>query len=280
MKRNNDIDFGFNLYQDSVTLKECFNTIGLLKVEVTIDSGILIVTIDTKEMLSKIEYEVAKFLQNQFIKYLKENYGQFKYGGRSVKEIISILNERETVVITFAIGHSEETNLKEQWIFADIIKSLYLAVDEAKVEYCFNVKEDSSHDIPYNIFWELDTWNDGCLEDDQEDSCVPPENIRVYKLDKKCLYGMSLGYYDIDIKLVESDIVPELIGVVFDSVEDFCYVTSYEDEENIYIYSAIELNEDNIFEIEEALFSVLHNISLNKPAETLENFYGRYIINE
>ena len=58
--------------------------------------------------------------------------------------------------------------------------------------------------------------------------------------------------------------------------EDFCYVTSYEDEENVYLYSVKELNKDNVFDIEEGLFNLLGLISVAKDdaEDTLEDYFS------
>ena len=134
------------------------------------------------------------------------------------------------------------------------------------------------HEIPNEILWELDTWNEGWIEDGEEEKCIPDESIKVYYFKKDWLYSICLGYYGIDLSLFETDIVPELIGVLFESTGDFCYITSYEDEENVYIYSAQELNEDNLFDLEEGLFNLLGLITPEVKEdgndETLEDLFS------
>ena len=55
------------------------------------------------------------------------------------------------------------------------------------------------------------------------------------------------------------------------------YVTSFEDEENVYLYSSKELNEDNIFDIEEGLFNLLPLISPKEKdtEDTLEDLFSK-----
>jgi hypothetical protein len=170
----------------------------------------------------------------------------------------------------------EEVKAKIKTVINHIIKALYFAVDEAKVEFGFYVVEASEHDIPDEIFWELDTWNEGWIEDGEPEKCVPDDNMKVYKFKKDWLYSICLGYYAIDLDLFETDVVPELIGILFDSTEDFCYITSYEDENWVYLYSVVELNEDNVFDIEEGLFNVLGLIATaaDDTDDTLEDMFS------
>ena len=69
-----------------------------------------------------------------------------------------------------------------------------------------------------------------------------------------------------------------MFGILFNrfaSTEDFCYITSYEDEEYVYLYSVCDLNDDNIFDIEEGLFNLLGLIknSEDKNGMTLEDYF-------
>lgn len=268
-----DLECGYKLCKDIDLLKNAVHTIGLLKVEEKLEGNLLYIILETKKTSSPIEQKVAKFLMGEIIKNFKYFAATFNYGSLVVRPIISVLNHEETLVITYQFI-KDDTFYHKKELFFDLIKALVFAVDEAKVEYCFNIKE-SEHEIPMLIYCELDTWNDGCIENEEEQECVEPEQLRVYEFDKKMLYGICLGYYPIDITLLENDIIPELIGTVFDSVEDFCYVTSCEDEDKVYVYSATELNEDNIFDIEEGLFNLLGLIIPEREYEyeTLEEYY-------
>ena len=105
-------------------------------------------------------------------------------------------------------------------------------------------------------------------------SFVDYDDIKQYRINKNCLYGISLGYYDIDMSIVESDLVPELIGVLFESVEDFCYVTS--DKDYIYLYSVVPFNDDTEFDIEEGLINCLHLLSQTNQEETLDDLWGEW----
>lgn len=253
-------------------IQDIFSIVNLLNIKLSVEKNILIISVSEKEDLkSKNEKEVAHFLMEHFVFYFKKSISPFCYNGCSIEPIVTF---GEKFVVTYPFSFTQK-KYKNKWLFIDFLEALYFAVDEAKVEYCFFIEEDSTHSVPIEILWELDTWNDGCYENEVPEECISPEDLKVYKFKKQSLYGISLGYYDIDLSLLETDIVPELIGVIFDSTEIFCYVTSYEDEEYVYIYSATKLTEDNIFDIEEGLFNLLEIISTNdnKRLGTLEDYY-------
>lgn len=253
-------------------IQNVFDVINLFDLKLSVEENVLIVSISEKrELKTKVEKKIAHFLMKHFISYFKKSISPFCYNGYSIEPIVTF---GETLVVTYPFS-SIKKEYKEKWLFIDFLEALYLAVDEAKVEYCFFIEEDINHSIPIEILWELDTWNDGCYDNGTLDECVAPEDLITYKFKKESLYGICLGYYDLDLSLFETDIVPELIGVVFDSTETFCYVTSYEDDEYVYIYSTTKLTEDNIFDIEEGLFNLLELISTNsnKQLDTLEDYY-------
>lgn len=268
------LEDGYGLYKDIELLKDAIHTTGLLKVRSEIEGNLLYITVENKVLNTNIEKEIARFLMKNLIQHFKQFAKTFNYGSFVVRPILSVLNHEETLVITYQFS-KDDTLYHHEWMFFDLVKAVVFAVEDAKVEYCLAIQE-SDHEIPMSIYWELDTWNDGWMEDEEEDKCVAPEQLRVYEFDKRKLYGICLGYYPIDLSLFESDIVPELIGILFDSTEEFCYVTSYEDEEKVYLYSAVELNEDNLFDIEEGLMKILEDISPkeNKNYESLETYFS------
>ncbi len=268
------LEDGYGLYKDIELLKDAIYTTGLLEVRSEIEGNLLYITVENKVLSTNIEKEIARFLMKNLIQHFKQFAKIFNYGSFVVRPILSVLNHEETLVITYQFS-KDNTLYHHEWMFFDLVKAVVFAVDDAKVEYCLAIQE-SDHEIPMSIYWELDTWNDGWMEDEEEDKCVAPEQLRVYEFDKRKLYGICLGYYPIDLSLFESDIVPELIGILFDSAEEFCYVTSYEDEEKVYLYSAVELNEDNLFDIEEGLMRILEDISPkdSKAYESLETYFS------
>lgn len=218
---------------------------------------------------------VGNFLLNKLYHYLSESDYNNKvfYIGTVSSQYRGIEDASFTVVIDFKEDELNRCNI----LYNEMINALYLSVDDAKVEFGFHIEECFSHEIPNEVYWELNTWNDTLIDDGEEEKCIPEENIKVYYFKKEWLYSICLGYYGIDLKFFETDIVPELIGVLFESIEDFCYVTSFEDEENVYLYSSKELNEDNIFDIEEGLFNLLPLISPKEKdtEDTLEDLFSK-----
>ena len=218
--------------------------------------------------------KVGNFIIDKIYSYLLASEYNDKYF--YIGEFRSNYEEKEEVGFTLVFNFDKDELNRCKKIFDELVTALYFAVDEAKVEFGFHIEEANEHEIPNEIFWELDTWNEGWIEDGEEDKCVPDDAIKVYSFKKDWLYSICLGYYAIDLTLFETDIVPELIGILFESTEDFCYVTSYEDEENVYLYSVKELNEDNVFDIEEGLFNLLGLISVAKDdtEDTLEDYFS------
>lgn len=165
---------------------------------------------------------------------------------------------------------------KNKGVTADIVDILYQVVDMAKVEYCLTFEYSTEVELSFDILCEIDQWNEDqeYYGDDTTGSIVDYTRIRQYRMDKNCLYGTSLGYYDIDMSIVESDLVPELIGILFKSTEDFCYVIS--DDKYINFYSIVPFNEDIEFDIEEGLMNCLHLLSQTNQEETLEDLWSEF----
>lgn len=215
--------------------------------------------------------KVARFIYNRTYELLQQDeyYNNKFYIGTCQCSFCGRM-DKENFTVTYDCQNND-------LVIKSLVEALYYAVDEAKVEFCFYIEGEFIHEIPNTIFWELDTWNEGWMDDGEEDEhFVSDEDLKVYRIKKECLHSICLGYYTINLDLFESDVVPELIGVVFNSIEDFCYVTSYENEDWIYIYSAKELNEDNLFDIEEGLFNLLGLISPAKDfcGLTLEEYFS------
>lgn len=189
----------------------------------------------------------------------------------------SVIDGIEEKGINLVIDLKGEAVSKCSIVYRELIENLYFTVVSATVEFGFHIEACPSHEVAPDIFWELDTWNEGWIDDGEKDKCASRDDIKCYRFKKDWLYSISLGYYTINLDLFETDVVPELIGVLFDSTEDFCYITSYEDEENIYVYSVKELDDNNTFDLEEGLFNLLSNISfpinVTKTDETLEELY-------
>lgn len=255
-------------------VNDAINLIGFLDCEFSVNKNILIISISKQSELKNSDKRVGDFVFANFQKYIRQELVDIYWDGIYFKPILGYCDTM--VTITYDCRDVKTNITKNINGIADaIIKSLYYAIDESKIEFAFQIEEDENHDIPNEIYWELDTWNDELIMNEEEDKCVPPENLRASKFKKDCLYGISLGYYPIDLSLFETDITPELIGVVLDSTEDFCYVTAYEDADYIYIYSTSKLTEDNIFDIEEGLFNLLSLIKKEGyiETETLEDMF-------
>lgn len=255
-------------------VNDAINLIGFLDCEFSVNKNILIISISKQSELKNSDKRVGDFVFANFQKYIRQELVDIYWDGIYFKLILGYCDTM--VTITYDCRDVKTNITKNINGIADaIIKSLYYAIDESKIEFAFQIEEDENHDIPNEIYWELDTWNDELIMNEEEDKCVPPENLRTSKFKKDCLYGISLGYYPIDLSLFETDITPELIGVVLDSTEDFCYVTAYEDADYIYIYSTSKLTEDNIFDIEEGLFNLLSLIKKEGyiETETLEDMF-------
>lgn len=255
-------------------VNDAINLIGFLDCEFSVNKNILIISISKQSGLKNSDKRVGDFVFANFQKYIRQELVDIYWDGIYFKPI---LGHCDTMVTITYDCRDVKTNITKNinGIADAIIKSLYYAIDESKIEFAFQIEEDENHDIPNEIYWELDAWNDELIMDEEEDKCVPPENLRTSKFKKDCLYGISLGYYPIDLSLFETDITPELIGVVLDSTEDFCYVAAYEDADYIYIYSTSKLTEDNIFDIEEGLFNLLSLIKKEGyiETETLEDMF-------
>ena len=255
-------------------VNDAINLIGFLDCEFSVNKNILIISISKQSELKNSDKRVGDFVFANFQKYIRQELVDIYWDGIYFKPILGYCDTM--VTITYDCRDVKTNITKNINGIADaIIKSLYYAIDESKIEFAFQIEEDENHDIPNEIYWELDNWNDELIINEEEDKCVPPENLRTSKFKKDCLYGISLGYYPIDLSLFETDITPELIGVVLDSTEDFCYVTAYEDADYIYIYSTSKLTEDNIFDIEEGLFNLLSLIKKEGyiETETLEDMF-------
>lgn len=270
-----NLECGYILSEDIKFLKDAFYTVGLLQIKESVEGNVLYVSVDTKENKNMVEDNVARFLMKNLIKYFKQFARAFYYNCFYVTPIISVLNRNETLVIAYKFSPRKNDEKTGRFVFLDLIKALNYAVDEARVEYCFFIDRDYEHYIPMSIVWELEEWNDGWIADGEEDKCIELEQINVYKFNKEKLYSICLGYYPIDLSLFESDIVPELIGTILELTEDFCYVSSCEDDNNVYIYSAVELDEDDIFEIEERLFDLMNMIVPEQKYqyEALDTYY-------
>lgn len=234
-------------------------TIGVLKAERTIDTDNKIgITIK----LGQQSHQVGNFLLNHIAK--------------------NILNKSKSPIVCYMmtgwllVQYKLEDNVIKinHKVIDELIEALYLAVDEAKVEYCLRIEPVTNKDVPMQMIWEIDTWNEDCEMEGEPERFIDYHDIYQYKIPKETLYGISLGYYAIDLDLIESDLCPELIGVIFESTEDFCYATAYEDEDYIYLYSAVEFTEDNIFDIEEGLLNFLSVISNENSEETLEDIWS------
>ena len=108
-----------------------------------------------------VNYDVG--FSFEITKYIKQEIKDICYDGLYIS---SILGYGDVLVITYdckAINNNG--NQKDEKIFDSIIKSLYYAVDEAKVEFCFYIEKDDTHDIPNEIYWQLDNWNDELVYD-------------------------------------------------------------------------------------------------------------------
>lgn len=242
------------------------DTVGLLKAEYNLTEDDWVTITITKNVVENDSIEVANFLFSTFFEELRNINKAYQ----------DDFKNHITCVYSVEYDAEERTN--------DVIKVLtevlYNTVDIAKVEYTSIVEKDVNHNIPAQVCWELEEWNSKCDYNEDEDGIHTYDDLMVYRLDKKRLYGLSLGIYKIDLGLIESDLVPELISVLFESTEDFCYVTAFEDKDYIYFYTTTELNDDNIYDIEEGLIQYLDIISVTNPDETLEDFYYKIVEKE
>lgn len=240
------------------------DTIGLLHAEYKILDGNLIQITIIEKLKEYDNVEVSHFVRNTFIKYLKEKTHYF----------VDDMSDKVEICYKIPVG-AEELN---ETVIKTLINCLYETVDEAKVEFARIIEKDTKHEIPYDVLEQLDEYNETLMENEEDYEYISDEDIFVYRLSKKHLYSLSLGYYVIDLQLLESDLVPELLGILLESVETFCYVTSYEDAEYIYFYTAKEFKEDNFFDLEEGLVDALGIIATSNPDETLDEAWS--IVNE
>lgn len=268
------LEQGLRINSEMQKVNDVISLIGLLFCEFSVNKNILIISISKQSGLKNADKRVGDFVFANFQKYIKQELADTYWNGIYFKPI---LGYNDTMLTITYDCREIKTNINKSinGIADAIIKALYYAVDESKVEFAFQIEEDENHDIPNEIYWELDTWNDELIMNGEEEECIPPENLRVSKFRKDYLYGISLGYYPIDLSLFETDVTPELIGVMFDSTEEFCYVTAYEDDDYVYIYTTSKLTEDNIFDIEEELFNLLSLIEKEEytGTETLEDMF-------
>ena len=171
------LEQGLNINKEICKLQDVFNTVGLLECNVNIENNIIILSIIKKlGLINNVDKKVADFLYKYITKYIKQEIKDICYDGLYISPI---LGYGDVLVITYdckAINNNG--NQKDEKIFDSIIKSLYYAVDEAKVEFCFYIEKDDTHDIPNEIYWQLDNWNDELVYDGMEDECIPPELIK------------------------------------------------------------------------------------------------------
>lgn len=227
-------------------------TIGLLEIHFIIEDG------------EDICLEISKKENNDVAKFLFE---YVTHAVLSTEFLYCTYIEDNMIQISYKV--EENSN-----VINTLTKILYFAIDESKVEFCIDIMEEDCEEIPFEIACQIDEWNDECDAADEPENMVDYSDIMKYSINKDMLYGISLGYFDINMDIVETDLVPELIGIIFETTEKFCYVTSYEDEENIYIYTEEELDDDNKFDIIEGLISVLPVLSETDQEETFEDVWN------
>lgn len=237
------------------------NTIGILTARINVEEEYTM----SIEIEKKINNDISDFLIKTFKKYIIQENDIY-----TISEDIN--GEKYLLIIDYYLDKDAlEINSR---IINSLIKNLYLTVDEAKVEFGLDIDKDDSHRIPNEIYWQLDEWNEGWIQDNESEKCINEDELRTYKIPINCLYGLTLGYYDINTNDLETDIIPELIGILLDTTEDFCYATAYEDKNYIYIYTVKDLDADNVFDIEEGLFRILPLISEQEQDITLEEAFS------
>lgn len=241
-------------------------TIGVLHANYEVLSGNTIVF----HLFCKEENEVGNFLLENIMNTVLQKDYPFK-----------MLNMINGIDFIFSINPKDEQDAYlmpryNDYVTYDILDIIYQVVDMAKVEYCLIIEDLPETEIPFDVICEIDQWNEDqeYYEEDISGGIVDYQDIKQYRINKNCLYGISLGYYDIDTSIVESDLVPELIGILFESVEDFCYVIS--DKDYIYLYSVVPFNDDTDFDIEEGLINCLPLLSQTNQEETLEDLWSEW----
>ena len=245
------------------------STIGILQME--------------KEIVNEdiIQIVISDYTQNEVSKFLRTKIYLSLIADRDDSFVIGVktYQDCDEILISYKVDeNAKETNHKVLKILVD---TLYFAVDEAKVEFNQIVElyddEVSEDNVPMEVIDQLENWNDECDSYDSDPTYI--EDLTIYSLPKNALYSISLGYFDINEELFESDFIPELMGYVLDIVDDFFSITSYEDD-NIYFYISGELNAEQIDALEDAIMETLPMASKKEQNETLEDLYQDYVEEE
>lgn len=244
----------------------------------------LVNVVNTTIGVIKANYEVLNYNQIVFHLFYEKDSEVGKFLIENIMNIalqndypFTIMNTYNGIDFIYYVAPKDNFIPKcNDYITYFILDLIYQVIDMAKVEYCLIIEKLPNKEIPLEITFEVDQWNEDqeYYGEDMTGSFVDYDDIKQYRINKNCLYGISLGYYDIDMSIVESDLVPELIGVLFESVEDFCYVTS--DKDYIYLYSVVPFNDDTEFDIEEGLINCLHLLSQTNQEETLDDLWGEW----
>ena len=212
----------------------------------------LVNVVNTTIGVIKANYEVLNYNQIVFHLFYEKDSEVGKFLIENIMNIalqndypFTIMNTYNGIDFIYYVAPKDNFIPKcNDYITYFILDLIYQVIDMAKVEYCLIIEKLPNKEIPLEITFEVDQWNE-----DQE-------------------------YYGEDMSIVESDLVPELIGVLFESVEDFCYVTS--DKDYIYLYSVVPFNDDTEFDIEEGLINCLHLLSQTNQEETLDDLWGEW----
>ena len=247
-----------------------------------VNSTIGILQMD-KEIINEdiIQITITDYTQNKVSEFLREKIylGLLENEDDLFVVRVKAYQNCDGIFITYKVNNdAKEVNHK---VLKNLVSVLYYAVDEAKIEfndiielYNDDVDED---DIAMDVLEQLDNWNNESEMYETEETFI--EDLTIYSLPKNALYSMSLGYFDIDEELFESDFVPELMGYVLDIVNDFFSITTYEDD-NIYFYISGELDSSQIDSLEDAIMETLPMASKKEQTETLEDLYQDYVEKE
>jgi hypothetical protein len=239
-------------------IKEVNETIGVIKVDKRFSNE----GVENRIFLyfTKQNNEVGNFvfehLYNNLVKSVSKTPYKLRYDNIN----------KNMITIEYILDVNEYC--KNHRLIKDISEEILNVIDEAKVEFNLIFEKDFKHEIPEEVWWELDDWVD---ENDDEFDFV--NNLYVYKFNITAAYGLTLGYFIIDDKNLEINWSPELLCYVMDETQNFAYATAYEDDKYIYLYSVKELDEENIAEIEQNIVERISVISESNPEYSFEEYY-------
>ena len=242
-------------------VKEVNETIGVIQVNSRISNESIEnrVFLDFTKQDGKVGNFIFEHLYNNLVKSVSKTPYKLKYDNISKD--------------TFSIEYILDVNVldKNRYLIKDVAQEVLNVIDEAKVEFNLIFEEDFNHEIPEEIWWQVDTWNEET--EMYEENLDFIDNLYVYRFNKTAAYGLTLGYFTIEEETLEENWSPELFCYIMDETQDFAYATAYEDKDYIYLYSAKQLNEENVAQIEQDIVDKIDVISNSNPEYSFEEYF-------